>query len=60
MGVEFVSLRSRLGSEALRVAARIQLGFVARWLWMFIHSRLAPRHTEFGQQWQAASLIRAS
>ena len=46
--------------KPLKVAARIQRGFVARWSWMFIHFRLAPCHAEFGQQWQAAPLFRAS
>ena len=52
IGLKSASLRSGLAEEALRVAARIQRGCVARWswIWMFIHFYLAPCQTEFGQQ----------
>ena len=36
--------------KPLRVAARIEGSYVARWSWMFIHFRLAPCHTESEQQ----------
>ena len=44
----------------MKVTARIPRGIVARWSWMLIHFRLAPRHTKFGQQWRALPLIRPS